>query len=237
MNDQFNLQFLEIVRKNEPVKVLQILNDLTQKNHLDKYFTDDLGNTALHLSLYLPTSNIAWVLIKEGWNISTPNTDHKVSLHYAAAFGHYDIVSYFFDQNIAIEPRTNGGLTPLHLAAYNNKPESCKLLLEKGANVNNVDNGSRTPLNYAAFSGHASVISYLISKGANPTVQDDRGNMPIAYTIINKYPNALKLFPLSYSIFEFRNKKNQTLMNLAKTSENEEILLYLQLNYKKFHEI
>ncbi len=230
MKNQINHQFLDFVRQNEIVKVLQILQDKDQENQLDKTCTDDLGNTALHLSLFLPSSEIAWVLIKAGWNLSTPNADHKVPLHYAACHGHCEIVTYLFSQNLPIEPQTNDGLTPLHLAAYDNQTESCRLLLENGANVNITDKGFRTPLHFAAFNGYTQPISYLLSKGANPHLQDDRGNIPLAYAIINHHMDAIKLFPITEPVLKIRNAKNQTIIELAQNTETREIIEYIQSN-------
>ena len=60
-----------------------------------------------------------------------------------------------------------GGETPLHVASENNHTDLCKLLLDKGANVNSTDNVSNIIL-YAGCCVY--IICYSKSSHSNITV-------------------------------------------------------------------
>jgi ankyrin repeat protein len=72
------------------------------------------------------------------------------------------------------------GYTPLHYAARAGHTNICKLLLEKGADVNAVtESGRSTPLHRAAFCGHVDVVQLLLHFEANPNIQDADGCTPL----------------------------------------------------------
>ncbi len=54
----------------------------------------------------------------------------------------------------------------LHRAAADGDIEQVKLLISKGADVNEKDSGGKTPLHYASEKGHTEVARLLISRGA-----------------------------------------------------------------------
>jgi len=61
----------------------------------------------------------------------------------------------------------SGGLTPLAFAAREGDIESAKLLLDAGANVNQVTNYGWTPLLIATNNRHYKLAAYLVERGAN----------------------------------------------------------------------
>ncbi|MBN1669765.1 MAG: ankyrin repeat domain-containing protein [Kiritimatiellae bacterium] len=68
-------------------------------------------------------------------------------------------------------PRRKDGKTLLHLAADRSNPETVRLLLDKGLEVNVPDGIGATPLHYAAFKGHADVVRALLERGADPAIR------------------------------------------------------------------
>lgn len=68
------------------------------------------------------------------------------------------------------------GQTPLMRAAFHGPPESVRLLLAHGADVNAKDGRSRTPLMFAAGGDGANraTIRMLLAKGADPKAKDVR---------------------------------------------------------------
>jgi ankyrin repeat protein len=73
-----------------------------------------------------------------------------------------------------------GGLTPLVLAAREGDIESTKLLLDKGANVNQVTEYSWSPLLTATNNRHYKLGEYLIERGANVNLAN-KGNWTPLY--------------------------------------------------------
>jgi len=68
---------------------------------------------------------------------------------------------------------------PLHTAAATGNPETVKLLVELGANINCTNEFMRTPMHYAAAGGHLDVIKILHGAGANLQAVDFRGSTPL----------------------------------------------------------
>ena len=72
--------------------------------------------------------------------------------------------------------RDDDRITPLHMAAANDRLEACAYLIEQGAEVNAV--GGKllaTPLHWAARNGHMKTIVLLIQHGAEPRLVNAQG--------------------------------------------------------------
>eukprot|EP00696_Hemimastix_kukwesjijk_P019282 gnl/Hemi2/8507_TR2948_c0_g1_i1.p1 gnl/Hemi2/8507_TR2948_c0_g1~~gnl/Hemi2/8507_TR2948_c0_g1_i1.p1 ORF type:complete len:275 (+),score=65.03 gnl/Hemi2/8507_TR2948_c0_g1_i1:128-952(+) len=72
------------------------------------------------------------------------------------------------------------GWTPLHFAAWTNKPETVRLLLSNGATTNcKTRKNKNTPLHMAAKEGYADVCRVLLEYGANPSVSNKKKKKPL----------------------------------------------------------
>jgi ankyrin repeat protein len=80
---------------------------------------------------------------------------------------------------------TQGGMTPLLLAARQGYVESAQALIDSGADVNQVSAGDKTsPLLIATLNGHFDLAKYLLDHGANPNLAEDNGATPL-YAVVN----------------------------------------------------
>jgi ankyrin repeat protein len=75
--------------------------------------------------------------------------------------------------------RGHHGRRPLHYAAYRDREDVAKLLLEKGAEINTADRFGETPLHAAAFFGSLNVVRLLVDRGANINVEVSGGRTPL----------------------------------------------------------
>ncbi len=66
------------------------------------------------------------------------------------------MVQYLLSNNASLSVRDDGGLVPLHNACSFGHADVTKLLLDSGANPNELDNWSYTPLHEAASKGKVS---------------------------------------------------------------------------------
>merc|ERR1712034_260214 len=102
-------------------------------------------------------------------------------------------------EKMGLNVDTEGFITcfPLHLASQKNV---VKYLLEKGANVNQVNHDGMTPLYMSCYVGHLPVVEYLINNGANVNqarydgrtpllVSSVEGDLPIVEYLINNGAN------------------------------------------------
>jgi ankyrin repeat protein len=88
-----------------------------------------------------------------------------------------------------------GGLTPLLFAARDGHAESARLLLEAGADVNQVSAGDHTsPLLMATNNGHFDLALQLLARDADPKLASDAGATPL-YAALNVQWSAKSLYP------------------------------------------
>ena len=66
-------------------------------------------------------------------------------------------------------------LTPLHMAAAENKLDEVINLLASDAPIDVRDYNGRTPLQYGANAGHVEIARFLLSQGADVDARDDLG--------------------------------------------------------------
>ena len=106
------------------------------------------------------------------------------ALYLAAEGGHIKFVKRLLD--VGLNPNDKwGGNVPLHGAAYGGQTETVTLLLDRGADVNEVDTGTggngETALHYASRSGENTVeiVTLLLRAGASANAQDSSGNTPL----------------------------------------------------------
>ncbi len=98
------------------------------------------------------------------------------------------------------------GLTPLHYAAaFSDRPEIVKLLLDAGADVKaRGGKDSRTPLHSAAVSTrNPEVISLLLGSGAEPRARLENGNMAVhRAAALNENPEVVRLLTRDGALLE-----------------------------------
>jgi hypothetical protein len=94
----------------------------------------------------------------------------------AASGKNQEIISRFNNGDIGPEELTgNGNWSPLHSATSNNRINTVRLLLEKGANVNQqCECNGDTPLHSAAKNGYFDIIKILIEAGADRSILNDK---------------------------------------------------------------
>ena len=69
--------------------------------------------------------------------------------------------------------------TCLHTAAYHGHLAICRLLLDKGAQLETKDRNDSTPLHYASYNGQVEIVRLLCDRGADVEACDDIGWRPL----------------------------------------------------------
>ncbi len=73
----------------------------------------------------------------------------------------------------------------LTAAAYGGYPETARVLVDAGANVNSKDSSGRTPLMAAALSGSSDVARLLLDHKADLNAEDSGGSTALIYAAAN----------------------------------------------------
>uniref|UniRef100_A0A3B5LX03 Transient receptor potential cation channel, subfamily A, member 1b n=1 Tax=Xiphophorus couchianus TaxID=32473 RepID=A0A3B5LX03_9TELE len=103
-------------------------------------------------------------------------------LHHAAAGGHVSLIQFITS---VIDPQElnscdDQGNVPLHWAVERNKAESCRALMDLGANPNILNNALLSPLHLAVSLGHNSLLGVLLSYSVTDcNLQGDLDNTPL----------------------------------------------------------
>lgn len=119
------------------------------------------------------------------------------ALHYAAQQNHVKIVVHLLSKGCPPDA-SSCGATPLHRAAYTGSVESCKLLLEAGADPNAIDSSFRdmgSPLHKAYSIASVAIVELLLRNGANPLLTDSAGRIPellLKERYLHLFPNVIR---------------------------------------------
>jgi len=113
--------------------------------------------------------------------IDCRNHDNWTPLMLASSGGHVSVMAKLLDAGA--DPsvtESDMGYTPLHLAAWNNRPEAVRYLVnEAGCEVDCEGENWRTPLMLAANWEAADAVKVLLELNADPDRKDIRGKTPI----------------------------------------------------------
>ena len=118
--------------------------------------------------------------------------DGFFSLALAAFFGHADIAAYLLEQGADIhQTATNAQrINALHAASANRHLDICRMLIERGIDVNAKQEGGFTPLQAAAQNGQLELIDLLLEKGADAKAKNDDGQTALDIARANHHPDA-----------------------------------------------
>ncbi|NWW70444.1 ASB3 protein, partial [Climacteris rufus] len=110
-------------------------------------------------------------LIHRGYSIDVPDNRRWLPIHEAAAHNSSECLKLLIDTAPAddyLHSRTFEGLCAVHLSARHGSVGCLRVLLEAGADLNNVTTESATtPLFLAVENKHAEVVKFLLQHGAN----------------------------------------------------------------------
>eukprot|EP01130_Rhizamoeba_saxonica_P016897 TRINITY_DN790_c0_g1_i3.p1 TRINITY_DN790_c0_g1~~TRINITY_DN790_c0_g1_i3.p1 ORF type:complete len:840 (+),score=162.66 TRINITY_DN790_c0_g1_i3:259-2778(+) len=134
------------------------------------------------------------------FNVDETTSSIKWSaLHYACNFGNFEILQYLISKGASIDLQTNQGRSPLHLAF--NHPNLIDLLLENGANVNQIDSRGQSTLHRCAIIGDIMSTEKLLEAGADVNLLDINGDTPLDIADrMNMWEVALRLWKVGKSV-------------------------------------
>ena len=221
-----NLSDLQNLLRTKDFNGRSCLHYASQNNRLDlldlilpsfpKSAIDDLDKDSMS-ALLLAIKHGHFEVIKklvESGSFPFPKSDDSklqyLPINYACKTGNYQIVEYLLScsnpDGALINQQDVEGLFPLHVISRSGHFELIKLLIQHGADVNQVDGLNKwTPIFYAALEGHVRATQELIKFGAKPDMVDEDGYNVLYYCVLDGHIDVLNEL-LGYKNLWNRNK-------------------------------
>ncbi|VDM64037.1 unnamed protein product [Angiostrongylus costaricensis] len=129
------------------------------------YSTEMMSGVENELTLAILTKDESAVksIIRNGFDVSNPDSHGNSPLHYAVFVGDVAITSVLLERGANINAQDSLGLSPLHRAISANNFDVAKLLIDKDSG----DSRGCTALHHAAYRGHTEVAELLLKAGIN----------------------------------------------------------------------
>ena len=123
------------------------------------------GLSLLHFSIVCEDKKSFDLIINNRFDVNTPDDEGRTPLHYAALAEHSEyFITTLVDYNALLNSTTDNNETPLFFAVKFNKEQSCKLLLDLGAD-STIPNDIGQELKYIALkNNNKSIISMLYTQ-------------------------------------------------------------------------
>lgn len=178
------------------------LDELTGSDNSD----DDSSTSQKAAKAIPPTASTSGVAhrSRRGQSVAVKrNEKGETGLHQACISGNVAQVRRLLDQKHPVNVRDFAGWMPLHEAANHGHVEIVRLLIERGASIN--DKGGKmcdgvTALHDACGNGCLDVVELLLEAGANATMRTDLRETPL--DTLEKWRARQKLDPVEQNLYD-----------------------------------
>lgn len=112
--------------------------------------------------------------------VTQKDANHRSVLHWAAVMGKERLVAFLLKfKDCPFDEGDDTDATPLILATLKGSLAICRMLIERGANVNQRNSNGHTPVKYAGSKNHKELLQYLLDCGGDPNARDHIGDTPL----------------------------------------------------------
>jgi len=156
---------------------------------------DKYKNTALHYACEVGNLNIVLLLLYLKADVDAWNNDLQTPLYKAVIRDQLQIVKLLLKHKADIKIKDKNKNNLLHIAAtrdFMDSLETVKLLIKKGADLNELNSYNKTPL-FMALEYNPVIAKFLIEQGANLNQQDVRKYTPLLVAIRYNRSELVKL--------------------------------------------
>ncbi|XP_071656628.1 B-cell lymphoma 3 protein-like [Patagioenas fasciata] len=192
---------------------------------LDVY--NRMRQTPLHLAVITSQPALVRLLVSHGASPSAPDRLGRSAAHLACEAASPRCLRELLrgGRGLDLQARNYEGLTPLHVAVGSGAPESVRLLLDHGADVDAVDiKSGRSPLLHAVERNSLEMAELLIQRGARVNAQCYAGCTALHAAAGRALPGLLRLLLRNGADTGVRNGHNETPLALAGSAQVIDIL-------------
>ena len=171
------------------------------------------------------------VLFQNGANLfeSTEDRFGDTSVHVAAGEGKEEVLQFLLDKGVPVDIRNKYGVTALCSAAWFGQYDTAKMLIQRGANVNdhvtNLD--LRTPLHSAAYQGNVKLVELLLDHGADINALEDDNETALHWAAVKGQLNVAKLLVKRGINVNLKNRSGKTAKDIATLNNFPDVANYL----------
>lgn len=208
-----------------------ILNHLivyeTQKGHpienrwnrltKSKYLTGYEDYSLLGMASKLGNPEIVTILLQSGANPNFIDSNGYTSLYYAVKENHISVAKILLDFDA--NPNICSTLNILSLACFNQSVELITLLIEHGANIDNIWYLGMNSLHWTILRNHYDIVKLLLQHKANIDIPDRQGDTPLHYAISKGNLDIIKLLLESGALVNIKNNGGKLAKELTTNAE------------------
>jgi ankyrin repeat protein len=173
---RLNIDIYELARSGGVQTVETVLNS----HEFDLALMDKLGQTLLfYAASHNPNPDVVRVLVEHGSEVNHQDMYGWTALMHAARDNpNPEVIKALVESGADLELKNDRGMTVLMVAAENARPDSVKILIEYGADVNACSTWTisgpciYTALNYAAIGGDVETLGILLELQDKPIELD-----------------------------------------------------------------
>jgi ankyrin repeat protein len=210
------------------------LNDALKNEMVDVNFKDKNKDTFLMKCIKVSKTKSALWLIDHNIEVTQQNINHKNALYLAIEKRNKEIITKILDSNLVnLEQRDVEGRTLLQNIVVNGHNEMAKILLNYGANINNIDSKNRNVIYDALSYGDQSFIKFLLSQeGLQLNYLDENGNSIMHHTEVVKNDDIAKKLLIAGADPTLKNKIGESyLLNTALRGKEGEPIIDVALEH------
>lgn len=141
------------------------------------------GLRPLHIVAKLGQVKLATLFLdgckKSTCDINAADKGGATPLHFAARYGHSDMVSYLLGKSADMLKADDCGRTVLHRACEYDNKDVAKIFLDEGMDINVTDNYGWSALFHSVFFSNLEMTKFLLDNGARVDSRDFYGYSPL----------------------------------------------------------
>ena len=161
------------------------------------------------------------------FNIDSADATGMTALHYAASFGHIQIVKILVEKGARINKKNDWGETCLHYAAKYGSLCTVEFLVTKGGDIFAEDQSRWTPFIDSVDSGSLNVTVFLATKGSDMNRRSRDGKAPLHIAAINGDLPICEFLVLNGAAIDSKDDSQKTPLHFAASEGHLNICQFL----------
>lgn len=189
---------------------------------------DSEGDTPLIIAAERGKIEVVRLLLEHKADINAKNRECRTALIAAASRGRNDIVALLLDRKAATGircalPQTRYSNTALTEALESRHPDTAKLLIERGADVNLGGSNDLPPIILAAGNGYAGIVRLLLEKKADVNRVPRGERSALMNAVEGDRVEIVRLLVAASAKVNFFDQTNTSILSRAVEKKNAEV--------------